>query len=83
MRKMKKIDFFVVSKFPTQFFILNQTFEDRFLRKRDSPLDRIIHEINFEAILGTSLKGIYVYFAGLVTTNRSKLTQNLSPTWTP
>jgi len=38
----------------------------------------IIHEINFEAILGTSLKGIYVYFAGLVTTNRSKLTQNLS-----
>lgn len=41
-------------------------------------LTRIIHEINFESILGTSLKGIYVYFAGLVTTNRSKLTQNLS-----
>jgi len=41
-------------------------------------LARIIHEINFEAILGTSLKGIYLYFAGLVTTNRSKLTQNLS-----
>jgi len=46
-------------------------------------LTQIIHEINFEAILGTSLKVIYVYFAGLVTTNRTKLTQNLSTILTP
>jgi hypothetical protein len=38
---------------------------------------RIINEFNFEAILGTSTKGIYAYFAVLVTTNRSKLNQNL------
>ncbi|MGM0478216.1 MAG: hypothetical protein ACQERC_03255 [Bacteroidota bacterium] len=40
-------------------------------------LTRLIHEFNFEPILGTSTKGIYAYFAGLVTTNRSKLNQNL------
>ena len=41
------------------------------------PLAPIIYEINFEAILGTSFKGIYAYFAELVTENRSKLIQNL------
>ena len=44
----------------------------------DKWLTRIIHEFNFETILGTRPKVIYAYFAGLVTTNRSKLNQNLA-----
>jgi len=41
-------------------------------------LARIIHEFNFESILGTRPKVIYAYFAGIVTTNRSKFNQNLA-----
>jgi len=46
-------------------------------------LTHFIHEFNFESILGTRPKGIFSYFRGLVTKNRSKLNQNLAKLMIP
>ncbi|WP_240612587.1 helix-turn-helix domain-containing protein [Brumimicrobium salinarum] len=58
--------------------------EEKNLRQKELiGITRIIHAFNFKSILGTRPKVIYAYFSGLVTTNRSKLNQNLTNTQIP